>query len=160
MKCLLFLLFMFIITSCFALDTNITSETENIPVLFSHLRHPTFLGYDRTFSPEVKIHYLINKVEDILEISLPEGKTVNIVVLKNKKELNERRQNIIENKDKTIVLAFYHYKTNTIYVSKENFTINSLVHEITHLILNNYYKQLMPNRISETMAEYIEDCFR
>lgn len=121
----------------------------------------SYLIHDRdalTASAEAsaKLDAIIERVETILDM-YPIGLKFDMVLLPSAKDVQKvwtkkygRSQDYI---------AFYSPGDNTVYVSVDDVRVGVLAHELTHVILDHYFRVSPPGKIHEVLAQFVEAHF-
>lgn len=98
--------------------------------------------------------------QDLLEsigevLGLPtRGVTFKTKILRNKAELAQAYVGLARRSDR--VNAFYMNDENAIYYSADNLHRSLIAHEMTHVLLANYFDKPIPKTINEMIAERVE----
>lgn len=98
---------------------------------------------------------LFIRVCDILDMHLYTFKGT-IKICRDSAQLNTIYQVLFGKGAKQVTRSFYAYSVNTIYTSAENFGLGIMGHEIGHMIINNYFVVVPPERVQEVLSAYVE----
>jgi hypothetical protein len=94
------------------------------------------------------------QVSNILEMHLYSLKTI-IKICKDEAQLTDIYTKMF-NADLGGRRSFYVYSFGTIYISKDSFTREILGHEMSHVIISNYFVIPTPVKIQEVLSMYVE----
>lgn len=97
---------------------------------------------------------LFLKVCNILDMPLYSFQ-INIKVCEDATKLANIYRNLFGKELKNIS-SFYVYSLNTIYITKEDFKVSVLGHEIAHAIISHYFVVQPPMKVQEILAGYVE----
>ena len=100
-----------------------------------------------------KLDAIIERVETILDM-YPRGLKFTMVLLPSSKDVQAVwRREYGRSQD---YIAFYSPKDDTVYVSLEDVRVGVLAHELTHVILDHYFRVSPPGKIHEVLAQFVE----
>lgn len=100
-----------------------------------------------------RLDELMERVKQILDI-YPQSCRADIRIYKTRKEVNERYFDIF--KAAAGHKSFYIHKFRTIYVSQEDINDSVMAHEMGHVVLDNYFQIVPPEKIREMIASYVD----
>jgi hypothetical protein len=100
-----------------------------------------------------KVDVLVERVEAVLDM-FPGGLNFKILLLPSQEDV----QKIFRRKygRGTDYVAYYSPNEKTVYVSVNDIRIGVLAHELTHVILDNYFVVSPPEKIHEVLAQFVE----
>ena len=100
-----------------------------------------------------RLDKLYNRVQDVLGMH-PKIPKINIVIFKNRDELNDEFAKIFgKNED---FRSFYVYKHNTICTSESDIEDSVIIHEMAHAIIDHYFSVIPPETVGEILASYVD----
>jgi 16S rRNA U516 pseudouridylate synthase RsuA-like enzyme len=127
-----------------------------------------FAGVDLTIETETRISVKeLHRVARIMEqlakivpglIGLQDVKVTALLLLTDNKGLALRYASI--NPKGTTPKAYYVEATHTIYTTLRNCKKHILAHELTHVLLDEYFTEPIPTQISEMIAECVSTTIR
>ena len=103
-----------------------------------------------------KLDAIIERVETILDM-YPGGLRFKMVLLPSANDVQKVWKNKYGRSQDYI--AFYSPGDNTVYVSVDDVRVGVLAHELTHVILDHYFRVSPPGKIHEVLAQFVEAHF-
>ncbi len=100
-----------------------------------------------------RLDELMERVKQVLDI-YPNAFKVDIRIYKTRKELNAQYFDIF--KAPAEHKSFYIHKFQIIYVSEEDISDSLMAHEMGHIVLDNYFRVVPPEKIREMIASYVD----
>ncbi|MEJ2683168.1 MAG: hypothetical protein P8Z71_02080 [Candidatus Sulfobium sp.] len=103
-----------------------------------------------------KLDVIVERVEAVLDM-FPRGLKFTVVLLPSSGDV----QKVYRNKygRSPDYIAFYSPRDNTVFVSLDDVRVGVLAHELTHVILVNYFGISPPDKIQEVLAQFVETHF-
>lgn len=98
-------------------------------------------------------------VASVLEtFGLPAGPQIHLVLLPDAATVNGLYQ--VEYKRRPDYIAYFSPKSDAIYLSLADVDRQVLIHELTHAVMHHYFKQPMPSKMHEMLAQLAEEAAR
>lgn len=100
-----------------------------------------------------KLDVIVERVETILDM-FPKGLKFTIVLLSSDTDV----QKVYRNRygSRVNFIAFYSPKDKTVFISVDDIKLGVLAHELTHVILDQYFGVSPPVKIHEILARFVE----
>lgn len=103
-----------------------------------------------------KLDVIVERVEAVLDM-FPRSLQFTMVLLPSSKDVQRvYRSKYGRSPD---YIAFYSPRDNTVYVSLDDLRVGVLAHELTHVIIVNYFGISPPDRMQEVLAQFVETHF-
>lgn len=103
-----------------------------------------------------KLDAIVDRVEAVLDM-FPRSLKFKMVLLPSSTDVQKvYRQKYGRSPD---YIAFYSPRDNTVFVSLADVRVGVLAHELTHVILVNYFGVSPPDKVQEVLAEFVETHF-
>jgi hypothetical protein len=96
-----------------------------------------------------RINVLLARVKEMLDMYPPEM-YFTIRIFKSSDEIDKEYYKIM--RERKSVKAFYNHRFKTIYTSEGTISDSVIAHELTHVIIDNYFLIRPPAKVAEMMA--------
>jgi len=102
---------------------------------------------------------LLSRVQQILDMPMP-GMKLSIRLLNSLDEVDQEfkklREGRVSRYHNAKPPAFYHRRSNTIFIQGQRVSIGMLAHEMGHAVLNKYFNIPPPLKVQEMLCIYID----
>lgn len=88
-----------------------------------------------------RVDRIVERVETIIDMR-PKDLNIDVYLQRGELKYNE--------------IAFYQYKTNSIYLSVDKVSDGVFAHEVSHAIVNRYFAAPPPSKIQEIITQYVD----
>ncbi len=103
-----------------------------------------------------KLDAIVERVEVVLDM-FPRGLKFTMVLLPSSRDVQQvYRSKYGRSPD---YIAFYSPRDKTLFVSVDDVRVGVLAHELTHVILVNYFGISPPDKTQEVLAQFVETHF-
>jgi len=103
-----------------------------------------------------KIDLIYGRVREILEM-YPPRRDFRIVLLQSEADVQKEYEQIYGKK--VTYIAFFSPKKACVYFAVDKVSLQVFAHELSHVVINNYFKNAPPEKIHEVLAQYVEKQF-
>lgn len=101
-----------------------------------------------------RIDLILKKVEEILDM-YPLRMNAKIKIFSDRDDLSDEFEKIFRSSGD--FKAFYIHRYRTIYVSEETISDSVLSHEMAHMVVDNYFSVIPPEKVREMLARYVDE---
>lgn len=122
----------------------------------SHFEEKISPGNYTPDSTEITLDSIVQRVETLLDM-FPGDLKFTMVLLPNSKDV----QRVYASKygRSPDYIAFYSPCDNTVFLSVEDVRVGVLAHELSHVVVDKYFRISPPYKIHELLAQYVETHF-
>lgn len=103
-----------------------------------------------------RLDTILDEVKGVLGM-YPAMDRVKIKIFQTNEELDETHLMLLAKKEH--FRAFYVHKYNTIYTSLDGIADSVMIHEMAHVVTDNYFSDMPPDTVREMIASYVDAHF-
>lgn len=145
---------------------NLSQINEQIDIqenVLNHFKQDGILKKSVPAQLQGKLGTIFQRAKAIMNMH-PPGVTVNIRIYSRAEDIKDEYKNLFNreyknHRGKSEVLAFYIFKTNTIYILIDHLKTSVLAHEMGHCIINHFFIIPPPVETQEILAMYVDKHF-